>query len=69
MCIAFIFQGADSETSLLIDRYRYMDLMPCSAFELKALGYKVSQTCINLFWDTFYFNIDYTYSDIYFYSW
>ncbi|KAI0232191.1 Cleavage stimulation factor subunit 3 [Lamellibrachia satsuma] len=32
------FEG--KETALLIDRYRYFDLMPCSSTELKALGYK-----------------------------
>ncbi|KAK2187952.1 hypothetical protein NP493_149g04059 [Ridgeia piscesae] len=32
------FEG--KETALLIDRYRYFDLKPCSTTELKALGYK-----------------------------
>nr|XP_054774359.1 cleavage stimulation factor subunit 3-like [Lytechinus pictus] len=31
----------DRETSLLVDRYRYLDLFPCNPAELKALGYKV----------------------------
>ncbi|XP_072164826.1 cleavage stimulation factor subunit 3-like [Diadema setosum] len=30
----------DKETSLLVDRYRYLDLFPCTGPELKALGYK-----------------------------
>ncbi|XP_063970903.1 cleavage stimulation factor subunit 3-like [Lytechinus pictus] len=30
----------DRETSLLVDRYRYLDLFPCNTAELKALGYK-----------------------------
>eukprot|EP00057_Strongylocentrotus_purpuratus_P032520 XP_787925.3 PREDICTED: cleavage stimulation factor subunit 3 [Strongylocentrotus purpuratus] len=30
----------DRETSLLVDRYRYLDLFPCNPSELKALGYK-----------------------------
>lgn len=34
------FEG--KETALLIDRYKYMDLYPCSQMELKALGYRVS---------------------------
>lgn len=29
-----------SETILLIDRYKYMDLLPCSQNELKSIGYK-----------------------------
>ncbi|XP_017952817.1 cleavage stimulation factor subunit 3-like isoform X1 [Xenopus tropicalis] len=28
------------ETALLVDRYTFMDLYPCSTSELKALGYK-----------------------------
>ncbi|KAG7270916.1 hypothetical protein CRUP_025667 [Coryphaenoides rupestris] len=28
------------ETALLVDRYKFMDLYPCSGSELKALGYK-----------------------------
>ena len=31
----------DKETALLIDRYKYMDLLPCSQTELRSLGYKV----------------------------
>ncbi|XP_033628888.1 cleavage stimulation factor subunit 3-like [Asterias rubens] len=30
----------DRETSLLVDRYRYLDLYPCSQAELKSIGYK-----------------------------
>eukprot|EP00057_Strongylocentrotus_purpuratus_P005524 XP_003731164.1 PREDICTED: cleavage stimulation factor subunit 3 [Strongylocentrotus purpuratus] len=33
----------DRETSLLVDRYRYLDLFPCNPSELKALGYKVNR--------------------------
>ena len=33
------FEG--KETALLIDRYKYMDLLPCSESELKAIGYLV----------------------------
>lgn len=29
----------DKDTALLIDRYKYMDLFPCSHMELKVLGY------------------------------
>ncbi|XP_064490288.1 cleavage stimulation factor subunit 3-like isoform X2 [Ornithodoros turicata] len=32
------FEG--KETALLVDRYRFMDLYPCTAQELKALGYR-----------------------------
>ena len=32
----------DKDTALLIDRYKYMDLFPCSHMELKVLGYFVS---------------------------
>jgi len=28
---------------LMIDRYRYLDLLPCNANELKAMGYKDSK--------------------------
>ncbi|XP_064627330.1 cleavage stimulation factor subunit 3-like [Lineus longissimus] len=34
------FEG--KETALLVDRYRYLDLYPCSTSELKALGYRES---------------------------
>ncbi len=30
----------DREASLLVDRYRYLDLYPCSQAELKSIGYK-----------------------------
>ncbi|XP_038072153.1 cleavage stimulation factor subunit 3-like [Patiria miniata] len=30
----------DRESSLLVDRYRYLDLYPCSSAELKAIGYR-----------------------------
>lgn len=33
------FEG--KETALLIDRYKYLDLLPCSDSELKAIGYMV----------------------------
>ncbi|VDQ09542.1 unnamed protein product [Trichobilharzia regenti] len=29
------------ETALLIDRYRFLDLLPCSDSELRSLGYRV----------------------------
>ena len=32
----------DKETALLIDRYKYIDLYPCSQTELRSLGYKVN---------------------------
>ena len=32
----------DKDTALLIDRYKYLDLYPCSHMELKVLGYFVS---------------------------
>lgn len=34
------FEG--KETALLIDRYKYLDLLPCSENELRAIGYMVS---------------------------
>jgi hypothetical protein len=36
----------DKDTALLIDRYKYLDLYPCSQTELKAIGYYVSILCI-----------------------
>lgn len=33
-----------SETSWLIDRYRFIDLFPCSVTELKAIGYDVTKS-------------------------
>ena len=30
------------ETAMLVDRYRFMDLYPCTMDELRALGYKVT---------------------------
>lgn len=39
---AFKEEYEGKETALLVDRYKFMDLYPCSASELKALGYKVS---------------------------
>lgn len=30
------------ETALLIDRYRFLDLLPCTDSELRSLGYRVS---------------------------
>lgn len=38
---AFREEYEGKETALLVDRYKFMDLYPCSASELKALGYKV----------------------------
>ena len=32
--------AADTETTQLIDRYKFIDLFPCSADELQAFGYK-----------------------------
>lgn len=32
----------DKDTALLIDRYKYLDLYPCTTSELKAVGYFVS---------------------------
>ncbi|KAJ8416258.1 hypothetical protein AAFF_G00382800 [Aldrovandia affinis] len=37
---AFKEEYEGKETALLVDRYKLMDLYPCSASELKALGYK-----------------------------
>ncbi|XP_003463913.2 cleavage stimulation factor subunit 3 isoform X1 [Cavia porcellus] len=37
---AFKEEYEGKETALLVDRYKFMDLYPCSASELKALGYK-----------------------------
>lgn len=41
------FQGR--ETALLIDRYRFLDLFPCSESELRSLGYRVSSISHQLF--------------------
>uniref|UniRef100_A0A8C5AWP6 Cleavage stimulation factor, 3' pre-RNA, subunit 3 n=1 Tax=Gadus morhua TaxID=8049 RepID=A0A8C5AWP6_GADMO len=37
---AFKDEYEGKETALLVDRYKFMDLYPCSGSELKALGYK-----------------------------
>ncbi|XP_038663737.1 cleavage stimulation factor subunit 3 isoform X3 [Scyliorhinus canicula] len=37
---AFKEEYEGKETALLVDRYKFMDLFPCSNSELKALGYK-----------------------------
>lgn len=39
--MAFKDEYEGKETALLVDRYKFMDLYPCSPSELKALGYKV----------------------------
>ena len=39
--VAFKEEYEGKETALLVDRYKFMDLYPCSGSELKALGYKV----------------------------
>ncbi|XP_051953719.1 cleavage stimulation factor subunit 3 [Xyrauchen texanus] len=38
--LAFKDEYEGKETALLVDRYKFMDLYPCSPCELKALGYK-----------------------------
>uniref|UniRef100_A0A8B9RI48 Cleavage stimulation factor, 3' pre-RNA, subunit 3 n=1 Tax=Astyanax mexicanus TaxID=7994 RepID=A0A8B9RI48_ASTMX len=38
--MAFKDEYEGKETALLVDRYKFMDLYPCSSSELKALGYK-----------------------------
>uniref|UniRef100_A0A8C1U975 Cleavage stimulation factor, 3' pre-RNA, subunit 3 n=1 Tax=Cyprinus carpio TaxID=7962 RepID=A0A8C1U975_CYPCA len=38
--MAFKDEYEGKETALLVDRYKFMDLYPCSPCELKALGYK-----------------------------
>ncbi|KAJ8340587.1 hypothetical protein SKAU_G00352200 [Synaphobranchus kaupii] len=38
--MAFKEEYEGKETALLVDRYKFMDLYPCSSSELKALGYK-----------------------------
>uniref|UniRef100_A0A671LKZ1 Cleavage stimulation factor subunit 3 n=1 Tax=Sinocyclocheilus anshuiensis TaxID=1608454 RepID=A0A671LKZ1_9TELE len=38
--MAFKDEYEGKETALLVDRYKFMDLYPCSPSELKALGYK-----------------------------
>ena len=42
----------DNETLSLLDRYRYLDLVPCTANELGCMGYKV---CPRYFIDLFKF--------------
>ena len=39
--VVYFQEVEGKETALLIDRYRYYDLLPCSTTELKSLGYKV----------------------------
>lgn len=46
---AFKDEYEGKETALLVDRYKFMDLYPCSTSELKALGYKVQITVTRLF--------------------
>lgn len=46
---AFKDEYEGKETALLVDRYKFMDLYPCSTSELKALGYKVQITLTHLF--------------------
>lgn len=43
---AFKDEYEGKETALLVDRYKFMDLYPCSASELKALGYKVCRESV-----------------------
>ena len=43
---AFKDEYEGKETALLVDRYKFMDLYPCSGSELKALGYKVCKRAI-----------------------
>jgi len=39
-----VLQEADGkETALIIDRYKYLDLFPCTQSELKSLGYRVGE--------------------------
>lgn len=45
---AFKDEYEGKETALLVDRYKFMDLYPCSTSELKALGYKVQTTLTHL---------------------
>ena len=42
------FEG--KETAALIDRYKYIDLYPCSSVELRALGYKAKVSTVTWFW-------------------
>lgn len=46
---AFKEEYEGKETALLVDRYKFMDLYPCSASELKALGYKVCTWAYEIF--------------------
>ena len=42
LCILVFVQELESrETVLLVDRYKYLDLYPCSKTELTVLGYEV----------------------------
>jgi len=40
---AFETECKMKETSLLVDRYKYLDLYPCTAQELRAMDYQVEQ--------------------------
>ena len=40
----FLYQeGRSRDTVMLVDRYKYFDLMPCSSVELKLMGHPVSR--------------------------
>lgn len=46
----FLYQeGRSRDTVMLVDRYKYFDLMPCSSVELKLMGHPVSSSIILLF--------------------
>ena len=37
----FLQELEGHETSVLVDRYKYLDLFPCTSLELKIMGYVV----------------------------
>ena len=46
MCPSQELEG--HETSVLVDRYKYLDLFPCTPLELKIMGYVVSDISIKV---------------------
>ncbi len=44
VCVCVYVQDVRSkETVVLVDRYKYMDLLPCSDVEMKMIGHPVSE--------------------------
>lgn len=39
-------QNDITQSTLMVDRYRYLDLLPCNSYELKAIGFKDPKVAI-----------------------